>query len=67
MKIYKWQIGARKIILTTLSVIIAFVIPMFPQFFNMTLVEFIEKFVPIIKTASIAGLIIGLHNYLKIK
>ena len=50
-----------------LAIIAAFVIPMFPEFFNMSITQALEMLFPVIKTASFGGLILMLINYLKIK
>ena len=51
----------------TLAFIAAVVIPMFPEFFNMSITQALETLFPVIKTASIGGLILIFINYLKIK
>ena len=50
-----------------LAIIAAFVIPMFPEFFNKSITDVLEMLFPVIKTASFGGLILMLINYLKIK
>jgi hypothetical protein len=64
---YSLKKGVGKGILGTLAFIAAFVIPMFPDFFNKSIVDILVMLFPIIKTASIGGLLLMLINYLKIK
>jgi hypothetical protein len=64
---YSLKIGGEKFIIGFLTVVIAVVIPMFPEFFNTNLAELLVKLFPILKTATLGGLIIFAYNYLKFK
>jgi membrane protein YqaA with SNARE-associated domain len=64
---YSLKKGTMKVAISVLTVVVAFVVPMFPEFFNLSIIDMLEKTMPILRTATIAGLITGLLNYLKIK
>jgi len=68
MKRYSFKKGFwSKGVVGTLTIITAFIIPMFPQFFNRSVLEMLILTFPILKTATIGGILFMLLNYLKIK